>query len=201
MHRTATRRKPRKSPKQARAKETVDAIVTAAARILEQDGYERTNVNRVAERAGVSVGSLYQYFPTKEALVVEVARRLSQQMVDVFQDGLAETAHLEMRETIRAVVARAVRAFRVNPRLRAVVLEELPQHLFDTSDFDATVAVAITGYLRFHSARIRPTNLDLAVAILMSSVEAGAKATALRKEPEDEVVDELSELACRYLMR
>ena len=60
---------PRKAPKQARSLETVTAIVEAAARILEADGNDGFSTNAVAERAGVSVGSLYQYFPSKDALI------------------------------------------------------------------------------------------------------------------------------------
>ena len=60
---------PRKAPKQARSLETVTAIVEAAARILEADGHDGFSTNAVAERAGVSVGSLYQYFPSKDALI------------------------------------------------------------------------------------------------------------------------------------
>jgi AcrR family transcriptional regulator len=56
-------------PKQARSLETVKVIVEAAARILEQDGPDGFSTNAVAERAGVSIGSLYQYFPCKEALI------------------------------------------------------------------------------------------------------------------------------------
>ncbi|PMB09477.1 TetR/AcrR family transcriptional regulator [Fischerella thermalis CCMEE 5273] len=60
---------PRKLPQQERSKITVDAILTATARILVKDGYAKTNTNRIAELAGVSIGSLYQYFPSKEAII------------------------------------------------------------------------------------------------------------------------------------
>ena len=61
--------KPRKSPRQARAKATVDAIVEATTQVLLEEGYDQFTTARAAERAGVSVGSLYQYFPNKAALV------------------------------------------------------------------------------------------------------------------------------------
>ena len=60
---------PRKLPRQDRSRATVDAILEAAARVLVKEGFERTTTNRVAEAAGVSVGSLYQYFPNKEAIL------------------------------------------------------------------------------------------------------------------------------------
>jgi AcrR family transcriptional regulator len=65
----------RRSPKQARSRATWDAILEAAAQILERHGPDGLTTNDVAERAGVSIGSLYQYFPDKEAILVAAARR------------------------------------------------------------------------------------------------------------------------------
>ena len=66
---------PRKTPRQARSGATVDAIVEAAARILETGGFDAYTTNAVAKLAGVSIGSLYQYFPTKEAITVRLIAR------------------------------------------------------------------------------------------------------------------------------
>ncbi|MBE9008662.1 helix-turn-helix transcriptional regulator [Pseudanabaenaceae cyanobacterium LEGE 13415] len=63
----------RKLPQQGRSKLTVDAILTATAHILIEDGYDKASTNRIAERAGISIGSLYQYFPNKESLMVAFA--------------------------------------------------------------------------------------------------------------------------------
>lgn len=75
---TKTRRpslKPRKIPQQSRAEQTVATILEAAALILEARGSEGLNTNLVAQRAGVSVGTLYQYFPNKDALIVALSKR------------------------------------------------------------------------------------------------------------------------------
>lgn len=66
---------PRKLPRQARSRALVDAILDAAARILAEQGREALNTNMVAEKAGVSIGSLYQYFPNREAIIAAVAER------------------------------------------------------------------------------------------------------------------------------
>ena len=77
MRRTSEYRglRPRKIPSQTRAAETVAAIIEAAAQVLETAGLEGFNTNAVAQRAGVSIGSLYQYFPSKDALTVALMRR------------------------------------------------------------------------------------------------------------------------------
>src|SRR5260221_6509172 len=70
-----TRTAPRKQPRQGRSQATVEAILTATSRILVKEGFDRASTNRIAEQAGVSIGSLYQYFPSKEALVVALMQR------------------------------------------------------------------------------------------------------------------------------
>ena len=193
------RRTPRKKPAQERSKETVRALVTAAARILEHDGYARANVNRIAELAGVSVGSLYQYFPTKDALVAAVARKLSDDMIDVFQTGIQDDALLPLPEVVRAIVLRTVRAFRVNPRLRQVIVSELPENVIGSSEFDGWVAEAIGVYFEMNRDKLKPRDANLAVALLIAAVEAGAKVTAARGDPEEIVVDELTRMVLGYL--
>ena len=65
----------RRMPRQARAQATMDSILEAAAQVLQRSGVEGFNTNAVAERAGVSIGTLYQYFRDKDAILVAVARR------------------------------------------------------------------------------------------------------------------------------
>lgn len=66
---------PRKQPRQRRSEATVDAVIEAAARVLEKEGLEGYNTNVVAQAAGISVGSLYQYFPNKDAITRVLIRR------------------------------------------------------------------------------------------------------------------------------
>lgn len=76
------RYKPRKAPTQSRSEETVASIVEAAAQVLETEGFEGFNTNAVARRAGVSIGSLYQYFPGKDALTVALIQRETKRFHD-----------------------------------------------------------------------------------------------------------------------
>lgn len=102
--------KPRKSPAQKRSAETVDAILEAAARILEKAGFAGYNTNAVAERAGVSIGSLYQYFPGKDALTVAlIERETAVLLADVTGIATAQTCQEGLRQLIRAAVAHQMR--------------------------------------------------------------------------------------------
>src|SRR5689334_12765314 len=70
-----------RQPQQARAKETVDALLTATKALLVQRGVEGATTNAIAELAGVSIGSLYQYFPSREAIIAELSRRHVEQVL------------------------------------------------------------------------------------------------------------------------
>jgi AcrR family transcriptional regulator len=99
--------KPRKTPTQARSAATVDAIFEATIQVLLADGGQRLTTTRVAERAGVSVGTMYQYFPNKQALLYAVVHQHLSEFVGAF-----EAACLKHRnESIAAMTQGMVNAF------------------------------------------------------------------------------------------
>lgn len=113
---------PRKAPRQARSAETVGVIVEAAARILEEAGLGRFTTNAVAERAGVSIGSLYQYFPGKEALIGAVIVRETSRLVADWDAALTAPTG---REALDGLIAAAVSHQLRRPALaRLLDLEE-----------------------------------------------------------------------------
>ena len=98
----------RRSPKQERARETVEVIFEATARILLREGRAALNTNYIAERAGISVGTLYEYFPNKVAILVAMARReivrvtaaVTRAISDPSNDPRADPARLAVRALI-----------------------------------------------------------------------------------------------------
>ena len=95
---------PRKSPRQQRSQQTVDTILQATARVLAKHGYAGTNTNRIAETAGVSVGSLYQYFPNKNALIAALHDRHDEQMLALIDTVLDGNPAATLRERVAAIV-------------------------------------------------------------------------------------------------
>ena len=110
------KRRPRKSalaakkiPRQGRSQATYDSILDAAARLLEKHGFAALTTNHVARAAGVAIGSLYEYFATKDAIVAEVVRRtvrdVVQEIAQSFQRSLAMGMESGLRPLIRAMFA------------------------------------------------------------------------------------------------
>jgi AcrR family transcriptional regulator len=124
----------RKSPTQARAAQTVDAIVEAAIQILQSDGEERLTTNRIAERAGVSIGSLYQYFADKEAIVEAVAERERDKVVTTILKSLSAVRADDFEGVTREVVRTMVGAFARRRRARRIVLMTMLRRWQDTPD-------------------------------------------------------------------
>ena len=98
---------PRKTPVQARSTHTVDAIFEACIQVLTDVGGQRFNTTRVAERAGVSVGTLYQYFPHKQALLAAVLERHLSKVVD----AVAQACSLVKGQTTEVMAQAIVAAF------------------------------------------------------------------------------------------
>ena len=116
---------PRKRPLQTRSKATRDAIVEAAAQIVGAKGLAGFNTNAVADRAGVSIGSLYQYFPNKDALMVALIHRSQQvQLQSVAVAVASAPADAGIQEIIRLVVRAAMQHHRDDSLLASAIDHE-----------------------------------------------------------------------------
>jgi AcrR family transcriptional regulator len=170
----ATGLSPRKAPRQSRSAATVTAILDATARILVERGYAATSTNAVAERAGVSVGSLYQYFPNKDALIAALHARHAEQMKAVIEGALARAMDVGLDEALADLIEAAVEAHRVDAGLHQVLEQQLAGlDVVDAHDgFDAVLEERIVALLARHRAQLAVTDLRLAAFMLNHSTHA-----------------------------
>lgn len=146
----STALKPRKQPRQDRSRQTCDAIHEAAARILEEDGTARFTTNRVAERAGVSIGSLYQYYPSKEAILAGLIRALRAELLQDLRGAIDGAAGLSFAAAVEAVLKASLYHHTRRPQL-AHALEQLETGLpldAETLELKQRIRVLITGLLQ-----------------------------------------------------
>jgi AcrR family transcriptional regulator len=192
---------------QERARATVDALLGATARILVKDGYDRASTNRIAHVAGVSIGSLYQYFPSKEALVAAVIDRHMQEMMGLLRDALVKVAMRPVKEAARELVKVMIDAHRVDPNLHRVLVEQTPRvgRLDNVQTIDRESYRLVRAYLEAHREEVGVTDLDLAAFVCVSTVEALTHAAIVHR-PEilndqngDMFVDDVTGLVVRYL--
>lgn len=194
---------PRKRPLQGRSRQLVRALLDATARLLEEQGYDALTTRRVAERAGVSVGSLYQYFPDKQSLVhallvehLEEAAALRPAALD--EDGLP------LAERIRLVVDWFLSAHAARPALhRALTEAAVPVFGVEAvrgmeRGLHATVHAALAPY----ADEIRRPDLSLAAFVVAQSLESlthGAVVHHGEKLAGRPLRDEISDLLVGYL--
>lgn len=132
--------KPRKAPTQSRSEKTVAAILEAAAQVLEKDGLEGFNTNAVARRAGVSIGSLYQYFPGKDALTLALLQREG----DRFQvEALTALEQPTGVEAIKVFIGACVRQQLLRPALARLLDVEESRPALRKESGGATALLAI----------------------------------------------------------
>ena len=184
----------------------MDAILAATKRVLVKDGYDRTSTNRIAEAAGVSIGSLYQYFPSKEALVSALIDGHMQRMLAVLQKEYeAAKEHTTIADATRAVVRAVFAAHRVNPKLHRVLLEQVPRiGTLDRIDgFEEQTQMLVTAYLSARAHEVRRTNVALAARVAVLAVRGTTLWTVMRAPEQledDALIDEITDLIVRYLV-
>jgi AcrR family transcriptional regulator len=196
--------KPRKDASQERSRVTVEALIEATARILVQDGFDKASTNRIAEVAGVSVGSLYQYFPSKEALVAAVIDRHQQEILQTVRGELAEAMRLPLEKSVRKLVAVAVKAHRVDPRLHRVLAEQIPRvgKLENVGTFNRENYALFRNYLENYCDELRVRDLDLASFICVTAIEAVTHNAVLHqpKMMSDTAMETLIDEGARLVM-
>ena len=172
----------RRRPQQRRARETVEAVLEAVIRILKREGSGAMITNRIAEVAGVSIGSVYQYFPDKRAIFIALHERHIREIDRVIQSALVEHARSSLEELIRALIEAMVEAHTTDPELYELLFTEVPQK----ADGARECAVRLHGvFLLAISARARELkkgrDLDSVVFVVTHMVDALSHGAVLRR--------------------
>lgn len=136
----------RKHPQQARSQETVLAIIMAATQVLGRRGWANFNTNEVASVAGVSIGSLYQYFPNKLALVEAIRVRHFNCILNVF--SRLETLGQDRSKLVETLLRGMLEAHAGSPRLHVALLEEAPRAVGSTEHHKQFEIRYLEGYVR-----------------------------------------------------
>ena len=201
-----TRRKPRlsskKKPRQERSRATVEAILEAATDILIRHGHAKLTTNRIAERAGVNIASLYQYFPGKEAIVAELRQRHLAESADAARKVLAEHRHGTVETAIRALVSIGIAIHGAAPKLHEAFSEVLPARRARLAVQDDAVVAEIKHMLDV--ATVGVPDKDLALWVVDTAGYAVIHRAAI-EQPEalksGALANELSTLLLGYLQR
>jgi AcrR family transcriptional regulator len=198
MPRDERRREPRRKPQQVRAELTRGRILDAAAHIFTEYGYAAGTTNRIAEAARVSIGSLYQYFPSKDAILAELMLR------HIDEDALApDTSGRPLDQVVRGFVRRTIDQHRLDPRLLRIMVEEAPltPDLLDKLvRYDEKRTTQLRASVADHPD-VRVTDLDAAARLAVSAIELVTHNLMAEPNPMDPELleNELVAMVTRYL--
>lgn len=191
------KRTARRRPVQRRARQTVEAVLDAVARILKRQGVKAVTTNRIAEVAGVSIGSVYQYFPDKHGIFMALHRRHIERIDRLVEAKLVENANSSLKVLIRAMVEAMVDAHALDPELHEVLFTEVPHRVEGTKDFTVRLhgAFRLAIASRWQELKGR-RDLDKIVFVVTHMVESLSHGAVLRrppglslKEAQEEAVD------------
>lgn len=194
----------RKEPRQARSRATVEAILIAGAQVLGRRGWAGFTTNEVAEAAGVSIGSLYQYFPNKLTLSEAITARHFDEILAVLRPIGDETLPLARR--VERLVDGMIGVHSINPALHRVLLEEAPRARGPKSVHERFE----TEYLRCYAALIAQSgdatlnrkSADAATQVVSAAVAGVIHDAAHRGTIGLPVLkQELVEMVSAYLLR
>jgi AcrR family transcriptional regulator len=174
----------RRQPVQRRARQTVEAVLDAVVRIVKREGIKAVTTNHVAEVAGVSIGSVYQYFPDKRAIFIALHRRHIEEIDRMVEARLMDHAESSLEELIRAMVEAMIEAHATDPKLYELLFSEVPHRAEGTRDFAVRLhgAFRLAISARAHELKRHP-NLDKVVFVLTHMVESLSHGAVLRRPP------------------
>lgn len=193
----------RKKPKQARSKELVAAILEAAVQVLEQEGAQRFTTARVAERAGISIGSLYQYFPNKASILFRLQVDEWQQTSGLLRQILEQTGKPPL-ERLRMLVHAFIRSECDEAGMRVALKDAAPLYR-DAPEVKETRAQAGQAFrafmqeaLPYASQAVHEQVSDL----ITTTLSAAGKQFSERPRTEAEIhnyADAMADMFCAYL--
>lgn len=193
----------RKQPKQARSADLVAAILDAAVQVLEKEGAQRFTTARVAEKAGVSVGSLYQYFPNKAAILFRLQGDEWRQTSDLLR-GILENVAKPPLERLRILVHAFIRsecdeaAMRMALHDTAPLYRDAPEAREARASGARTFTVFMQEILPEASEEVRALTVDL-IATTFSAVGKQFSETARTSAEIDAYAEAMADMFCAYL--
>ncbi len=196
---------PRKRPVQRRSQATVDAILDAAAQVLRKKGYAKTTTNTIAERAGVSIGSLYEYFPNKDAVFAALQEKLHRAQFASVISQISIAATASAKDVIEKVLSARISSALEQPDIVTILEEQVPAQVFqaqrakDFEDFSQIMAA----FAETHADQIRIKHIDTAISLGIQMVDLTIRHLAshqpdLLRDPN--VLHELTDMMCRYIL-
>lgn len=183
----------------------VATILEAAIRVLVKGGYEAATTIAIAQKAGISVGSLYQYFPNKEAIVAALVEDHARQIVACIEEAFGKVDSTDPRDVLRAVIHAGIDAHRINAPLHKILTEQVPRlgRIKVAMDTSRILTERLAAFLAVHHAHLNGRDPQLAAFVVETVVEALTHRAVLERPGSlatGDIEAEAFELVTSYLL-
>ncbi|GAA3573155.1 TetR/AcrR family transcriptional regulator [Amycolatopsis ultiminotia] len=193
----------RKQPRQLRAERTRERILSAAAHVFAEHGYAAGTTNRIAERARISIGSLYQYYPNKDAILAELVSRHLEVGAAAVQRTLSEELPGSLEGILRGFVRAAIENHLDDPQLLRVIAEEAPrsQELLERVEGFERERTEFLQNLLEHHPESRVADTATAARLVVTTIELVVHKMIAAPDPADvdSFENEMVDMLTRYL--
>jgi AcrR family transcriptional regulator len=192
----------RREPQQIRSRQTVEAVLDAVIRILKRVGTTGVTTNRIAEVAGVSIGSVYQYFPDKRAIFTALHDRHVEEVGRVIESTLVAHAAAPFEELVRALIEALIDAHGSDPELHHLLMSEVPDGGGGTRNLEKRLRGAFRLALAARKPALSASRLERMLFVLPRMVETLAHGASHDRPPRLSLVaakDEAVRAVMAYL--
>lgn len=196
----------RKSPKQQRAVITAEALTQATQQIIIREGFKNATTNRIAEVAGVSVGSLYQYFPNKQAIVRALIEETVSKAAAQIRESLRELMDVPLEPALRQILKILFEIYKEDHFILFRIIDEVPEMKQYSKNMSIDIYTNSTNlaFLEQHSEELTVSDLRTALILVERAVIHNME-YFLTDNPtnitEDQLIDELTRMAVNYLAK
>ncbi|WP_321393852.1 TetR/AcrR family transcriptional regulator [Emcibacter sp.] len=196
----------RKMPKQERALATAEAITQATQQLIIKEGYENATTNRIAKAAGVSVGSLYQYFPNKQAIIKTLIQETVNDAAAQIRNQLRDLMEVPLESALHQIIALLFQIYKENAFILIQIIEYVPE----MKDFTKNIKLDIYTYstnlafLEQHQDEITVTDYPTALLLIVRSTVHNIECFLTESTTdmtEEQLVNELTRMAVNYLTK
>lgn len=206
MRTSKSAKKTIRNPIQDRAQKTVQAILTATTRVLSSDGYEGLNTNRVAEVAGVGIGSLYQYFKNKDQIIHSLIKSYIYKRYTLVQEHLSQSKPQELEVAVENVIEALIAAKRANHKFERILELQIPRMgaLSLLEKFDQELVDYLKDYFKPFAHELNSEQLEFSLYVTIQAVRGTLVGVGLHRPQyleKPELKSLITQMVLAILMR
>lgn len=197
----------RKLPQQARSEVTVANILEATLQLAESEGFQRLTTPQIAKKAGVSVGSLYQYFSSCESIYLALYEKVSSECAAIVRKDMLNIINEPPESGVKILAARVLTLYEKHSLILLKLAQDVPGlrgHMNTLMSFDGLIRASVKTYMQLHLGAGAKSQFESQLFLMESAIVHALQRYALEKPPlvrRGKFINDIVSLVTGYLQR